>query len=269
MEFQCIWLNPLERNIKVINQKLKTFLKELDTFLNLSSYDLCEDLKIFFEKHGHKYLQQGSSRIVFDVGDNLVLKIDHSSQIIQNKKEISIANQLTKSDKKYFAEIFKYQRGKNRWIVAEKITQLTESDYESYLLNEIFKTNENMPLFHLLINLKRNSFFPQEIFEYLIQNEPCELGIQNEIIPNAIKIYDSSDNNIQEVLKNFLNNKNIQTICEFVASLKKEIATLLNLPTIKKIRKVIKKYDLWSPDIWHKNVGFTKNKPFVILDYGI
>jgi len=126
------------------NIKLKPLLCEYITivnkFTNIKSF---KDKIKFAESNFHK-IGAGSSRIVYDINDTLVLKLAKNKKgLAQNELEIDIG-----TTEYYFTGITKviqYDEN-NTWLISEKASKISYSDFEKFF---------GIPLLHFFIYLKK------------------------------------------------------------------------------------------------------------------
>ena len=101
---------------------MKTLLEELDleVFKQTSN-------KIDYAKNNLEYIGQGSSRVVFDIGNWNVLKIASGKYgLNQNKQEVTTCNKYCKSG--MFAKIIDHDPN-YLWLIMEKVETWEDDDF--------------------------------------------------------------------------------------------------------------------------------------------
>lgn len=78
------------------------------------------------------YMGSGSSRLVYEIDDNVVLKLAKNNKgIAQNEKEYSIKNDNYKSDFNIFPKVFNGSDEENfQWILAESVVPAEADDFK-------------------------------------------------------------------------------------------------------------------------------------------
>lgn len=92
-----------------IGNKLKT----LDNFYNIKQY----------AAQNYQKIGEGSSRIIYDLGNNLILKVIKSSSMSDNRDEIEYKKCL---DNRFFTKIFDYDDRNFYWVISEKVQPIND-----------------------------------------------------------------------------------------------------------------------------------------------
>jgi hypothetical protein len=104
---------------------------------------------------GKRVIGEGSSRVVYDLGNGYVLKVAKSKHgIISNKKEVNIYKSAPSPVRKHLATIINYGNG-YRWLVMRKYTR-TFPQLNKY----------RQKILALILKFRRNGIVPHDLRVY-------------------------------------------------------------------------------------------------------
>jgi hypothetical protein len=157
---------------------------DIFSFKNISSY--AGKLR-YGETHLGKPLGKGSSRVVYRVDNNKVLKLAKNKKgIAQNEAEINWANDYYFED--ILAKIFDYDRDNSYWVEMEVAYRVKPNDFRRlwkinfkdlwvYLKNKNDENRSRRPMFHIEPELKEqldNNEYVARLVDFMMNsNSPA------------------------------------------------------------------------------------------------
>lgn len=139
---------------------------------------------------------EGGGRVVFDLGENKVLKVARDNKsylngVSQNKKELAQYPKLKQLN--IVPEIFDYDKDNFNWIIAEKVSVFsTDKDFESQTgifwdeMESLFRDNGPITKFGVDKILNPESY-PNETEEILNATDFGEEGVNHKLISALLK----------------------------------------------------------------------------------
>ena len=194
------------------------------------------------DKFQFKYLGDGSSRAVYDMGNGNVLKVAHSTvktNTRQNRKEVNVWECTGGSP--LLTGVVDYDNSKFLWLVAEKADRTFGEFSKSHEAAQK-QTAECLNQMNKSFGLKINKLTSQEQLSYVAELLVHKLVTKKQQPTDREENLDIN-NMAEEIIKNGINKWTLELI---------------------KLMKVCK---LDSLDFWCQNMGI-KNGKLVFVDYG-
>jgi len=123
----------------VLHEELTSVLESLDTFSleAMKQLESPEDMIAYAQTRLPK-LGEGTTRAVFDLGGDKVIKISLTTNTSQNRNEIDFyTSPEWEPERLFVAKIFEYDADKFRWLVSEKVTPINGSKKFAVLLRKV------------------------------------------------------------------------------------------------------------------------------------
>lgn len=228
-------IENLVESILKENLELSTVIQELKKTSSESDFKYI----LIANKLGLKKIGEGNSRIVYEINDNWVLKIDQDLNTQQNETEYSFYHNCAKEHKQYFAQCLPEHGPKFIWIIAENVLPVLK---DSMFLNLITK----------YLNFNNKEEFNNLIQSHIKPNVPYSYK-------NAAQVFiQTLSNAILSQRENYDN-----TITNVTNDLLKRSSWFVGLIN------ALKECNIDQSDLHYKNWGIRKTtNELVILDYG-